>query len=146
MNSNDLIYFMQAAIAEGKKALPHCLPNPPVGCVIVKDGQIIARGHTNPPGEDHAEAMALKAIPDATEDMSLFVTLEPCSFQGRTPSCAKAIISKSVKAVYVGIIDPHPKNQGRGIAILRASGIEVHLGLLHTEIETALNPYLIRSA
>ncbi|MFK8100955.1 MAG: bifunctional diaminohydroxyphosphoribosylaminopyrimidine deaminase/5-amino-6-(5-phosphoribosylamino)uracil reductase RibD [Saprospiraceae bacterium] len=146
MNANDLIYFMQAAIEEGKKALPHCLPNPPVGCVIVKDGQIIARGHTNPPGEDHAEAMALKAIPDSTKDISLFVTLEPCSFQGRTPSCAKTILTKSVKAVYVGIIDPHPKNQGRGIAILRAGGIDVHIGLLHTEIEADLNPYLIRSA
>ncbi len=134
---------MQQAIKEGRKALPHCFPNPPVGCVIVKDNKIIARGHTNPPREDHAEAMALKLTPDDISGLELYVTLEPCSFQGKTPSCAKAIVSKQIKKVYVGIIDPHPKNQGAGIRILEEAGIEVEVGILAEEINIELKRYLI---
>ncbi|MFK7937390.1 MAG: deaminase, partial [Saprospiraceae bacterium] len=80
--------FMQAALLEGRKARPKCAPNPPVGCVIVKDNQIVARGHTNEPGQPHAEAMALNQLSPEIEDFTMFVTLEPCSFFGRTPSCA----------------------------------------------------------
>jgi len=143
MQNNTPKYFMQQAIEEGRKALPHCFPNPPVGCVIVKDNKIIARGHTNPPGEDHAEAMALKLTPNDLSDLELYVTLEPCSFQGKTPSCAKAIVNKKIKKVYVGIIDPHPKNQGAGLRILEEAGIDVELGLLAEEIIKELSPHLI---
>ncbi|MEO1713504.1 MAG: deaminase, partial [Bacteroidota bacterium] len=89
MTQQQIEDFMRAALQEGQKALPDCRPNPPVGCVIVKDGQIISRGHTNPPGQAHAERMALNRLPAGVKDFILFVTLEPCSFQGRTPSCAK---------------------------------------------------------
>jgi len=135
-------YFMHQAILEGRKALPHCRPNPPVGCVIVKDGEIIARGHTNEPGSDHAEAMALKQVPDHIDDLELFVTLEPCSFYGRTPSCAKSIAKRQVKSVYIGMIDPHPKNRGAGIQILEKVNIEVVVGVLAAEVFKDLNPYL----
>ena len=135
-------YFMRQAILEGRKALPHCRPNPPVGCVIVKDGQIIARGYTNKPGSDHAEAMALKQVPAHIEDLELFVTLEPCSFFGRTPSCAKNIAKRQVKSVHVGMIDPHPKNRGAGIQILEKENIEVTVGVLESEVMADLNPYL----
>jgi len=135
-------YFMQQALLEGKKALPHCRPNPPVGCVIVKDGKIIARGHTNKPGSDHAEAMALKSVPADMVDLELFVTLEPCSFYGRTPSCAKNIVKRQVKSVHVGMIDPHPKNRGAGIKILEAANIEVLTGILEREVKADLSPYL----
>ena len=135
-------YFMQQAIIEGRKALPNCQPNPPVGCVVVKDGKIIARGHTNEPGNDHAEAMALKQVPAHFEDLVLFVTLEPCSFYGRTPSCARHIARRQVKAVYVGMIDPHPKNRGAGIQILKEANIEVVVGVLGSEVTAALSPYL----
>ena len=135
-------YFMRQAILEGRKALPHCRPNPPVGCVIVKDGEIIARGHTNKPGSDHAEAMALKQIPEHIDGLELFVTLEPCSFFGRTPSCAKNIARRQVKSVHVGMIDPHPKNRGAGIQILEAANIEVVIGVLASEIVAELSPYL----
>ncbi len=136
-------YFMQQAILEGRKALPHCHPNPPVGCVIVKDGEIIARGHTNEPGSDHAEAMALKQVREDITDLELFVTLEPCSFYGRTPSCAKNIAKRQVKAVHVGMIDPHPKNRGAGIQILEQANIEVITGVLEAEVAADLSPYLM---
>ncbi len=135
-------YFMYQAILEGRKALPHCHPNPPVGCIIVKDGKIIARGHTNEPGSDHAEAMALKQVPSHLADLELFVTLEPCSFYGRTPSCAKSIAKRQVKSVYVGMIDPHPKNRGAGIQILEAKDIKVIVGVLKAEVSADLSPYL----
>lgn len=135
--------FMEQALIEGRKALPDCSPNPPVGCVIVQYGKIIARGHTNKPGSDHAEAMALKQVPKDAQDLELFVTLEPCSFQGRTPSCAKTIATRNVKKVYVSMIDPHPKNRGAGIEILEKVNIEVEVGILGSTAATDLSPYLI---
>lgn len=142
MTKQSVEYFMQQAILEGRKAVPNCRPNPPVGCVIVKDGAIIARGHTNEPGSDHAEAMALKQVPEYVTDLELFVTLEPCSFYGRTPSCAKNIAKRQVKSVYIGMIDPHPKNRGAGIAILEAANIQVVVGVLEAVVKADLTPYL----
>jgi pyrimidine deaminase RibD-like protein len=136
--------FMWEAIYEGRKALPKCLPNPPVGCVLVEDEKIIARGYTNETGQYHAEAMALSQIKDKElKNVIAFVTLEPCSFQGRTPSCAKALVTRGIKEVYVGIIDPHPKNNGAGIMLLREAGIEVYMGVLSEIIQQDLQPYLV---
>lgn len=143
MTSEDINRFMRAALLEGRKALPYCLPNPPVGCVIVSNGEIVSTGYTNAPGHDHAEAMAMKNLPSTTGPLTFFVTLEPCSFYGKTPSCALAITNYDVAHVYVGIIDPHPKNQGAGINILRKAGIPVTLGILEEEINRDLSPYLI---
>ena len=143
MRSETVEYFMRQAIREGMKALPKCLPNPPVGCVIVSGGKIISRGHTNEPGNDHAEAMAIKRLPENAKDLILFVTLEPCSYYGRTPSCAKTMLNYPVKKVYVGTLDPHPKNQGAGIKILRDAGIEVEVAVLENEVLESLESYLI---
>ena len=145
MKQEALEKMMYSAILEGRKALPDCLPNPPVGCVIVKDGHIVSRGYTGKPGQPHAEAVALKNLDPSIEDFTMFVTLEPCSFQGRTPSCAKAIVKSKVKKVYVGMLDPHPKNNGAGIDILKAANIEVSMGPLSAQIEEDLNPYLLKS-
>lgn len=134
--------FMQEALAEGRKALPACLPNPPVGCVLVRDGEIIARGHTQPPFEHHAEPMALSQVEGDLEDVAAFVTLEPCSFHQRTPSCAKVMIARKVGTTYVAMIDPHPKNQGRGIELLRESGMQVVTGILADEATEDLAPYV----
>lgn len=142
MSQKEIDFFMQEALLEGRKALPYCLPNPPVGCVIVKGGKIIARGHTNEPGKHHAEAMALASLSPDIEDFTMFVTLEPCSFQGRTPSCAQAIAKRKVKQVYVAILDPHPKNQGAGIAILKAAQIPVEVGILAQVAQADLEAYL----
>jgi len=145
MTDLDIEKFMTAALMEGRKALPKCLPNPPVGCVIVKNNEIIARGHTNEPGQPHAEAMALNNLPNDTDSFIMFVTLEPCSFFGRTPSCARTIVKTNCTEVYVGMIDPHIKNQGRGIAILEEAGIKVRVGVLQEEVKKDLEPFLIKS-
>lgn len=134
--------FMQAALLEGRKALPLCLPNPPVGCVLVKNGDIIAWGHTQPPGMNHAEAMALSKVFGDLSLVTAYVTLEPCSFQGRTPSCAKAIVTSGIKRVIVAMLDPDPRNAGAGIQILRTGGLEVSVGLLGNEAYSDLAPYL----
>jgi pyrimidine deaminase RibD-like protein len=137
-------YFMREAIAQGDLALPACLPNPPVGCVLVRDGAIIARGFTQPPYRPHAEAMALKQIEGTLEDVTAFVTLEPCAFHQRTPSCAKEMIARRVGTVYVALIDPHPGNEGRGIEMLREAGVRVVTKFLSEEAWPHLAPYLYR--
>lgn len=118
-------FFMTLALEASKRALPHCLPNPPVGCVLVRDMQVIATGYTRQPGHFHAEADALSQISGSLANVSAFVTLEPCSFHGRTPSCAKALAERGITEVYVGMTDPDPRNNGAGLQILRAAGIKV---------------------
>jgi pyrimidine deaminase RibD-like protein len=138
-------HWMRQALVESHKALPACVPNPPVGCVIVSDGRLLSSGYTGQPGQPHAEAMALQSLPVSPSGADVYVTLEPCSFEGRTPSCAKALAASGVSRVYVGIVDPHPRNRGRGLEILRAAGIAVEVGLLENEIEATLSPYLVRA-
>ena len=109
-------------------------PNPMVGALIVEDGRIVAEGATAPDGGPHAERLALLARgktprPDAT----MYVTLEPCSTEGRTGACTEAIIASGLKRVVVGATDPNPAHAGRGFAVLRAAGIEVVTGVLETE-------------
>ena len=135
---------MVHALEISRNALPNCRPNPPVGCVIVADGRIVAQGYTHPPGQAHAEAAALDSFRGELLDAVVFVTLEPCSFVGRTPSCAQTLIDRGARKVIVAIEDPHPKNQGRGLQMLRDAGVEVELGLLKEEVGNFLHPYLIR--
>lgn len=146
MKEGEIEYFMNEAILEGRKALTKCSPNPPVGCIIVNDGKIISRGHTNESGKNHAEAMAMEKIADGGfNDLTMFVTLEPCSFKGRTRSCAKEIVKTNIKNVYVGILDTHPKNQGAGIQILKKAGLHVEIGILEKQIHMELYPFLIKA-
>lgn len=134
--------FMREALAEGRKALPACLPNPPVGCVLVRGGCIAARGHTQPPGQDHAEAMALRQVEGDLADVVAYVTLEPCSFRGRTPSCAIALVDRGVRHVVVAIIDPDPRNRGAGLEMLRMRGVRVDVGVVAEQAALELGPYL----
>ncbi len=134
--------FMRLALTEGRRALPDCIPNPPVGCVLVEHERVVAKGYTNPPGQPHAEAMALKQFGGSLRDVSVFVTLEPCSFHGRTPSCARELVLRGVKRVFVAIPDPDPRNNGAGIGFLREAGVEVTVGLLAEEALNDLGPYL----
>jgi len=134
--------YMAEALAEGRKALPQCLPNPPVGCVLVRAGTIIARGHTQAPGRAHAEVGALRVARGPLADVTLYVTLEPCSFHGRTPSCADAIIRAGIRSVVVALIDSDPRNNGAGIEKLRAAGIAVALGVMQDQAHSDLGPYL----
>ena len=145
LSSDEKTGFMAEALTESRKALPACRPNPPVGCVIVGGGRIVARGFTGPPGYPHAEAAAISwlALPRDAGELAAFVTLEPCAFAGRTPSCAKALVERGIGAVFVGIIDPDPRNSGSGLQLLRDAGVTVELGILEDEIRAFLGPYLI---
>jgi pyrimidine deaminase RibD-like protein len=137
--------FMAEALAESGKALPLCRPNPPVGCVIVDGEQIVARGYTGPPGKPHAEAAAIISLGNGSDasGLAVFVTLEPCAFFGRTPSCAQALVDRGIGSVFVGIIDPHPLNSGNGLQMLRNAGVAVEVGILEHAIRSFLAPYLI---
>jgi pyrimidine deaminase RibD-like protein len=134
--------FMRIALQESKRALPGCVPNPPVGCALVRNGVVVATGFTQPPYQPHAEPMALAQLEGDLPDVTAYVTLEPCSFHQRTPSCAKGLIARRIGAVFVALIDPHPRNQGRGIEMLREAGIPVEAGLLLDEVKAFLSPYL----
>jgi pyrimidine deaminase RibD-like protein len=136
--------FMHLALIEGRKALPSCIPNPPVGCVLVRQGRVVAVGHTNPPGKRHAEAMALSLLSGPLTDVTVFVTLEPCSFHGRTPSCAEELVLRRVARVYISMLDPDTRNNGAGVEILKRAGIEVSVGLLENLAQHELGPYLAR--
>ncbi|WP_437494743.1 bifunctional diaminohydroxyphosphoribosylaminopyrimidine deaminase/5-amino-6-(5-phosphoribosylamino)uracil reductase RibD [Sorangium sp. So ce1014] len=135
---------MARALEVSRGALPRCRPNPPVGCVVVRGASIVAEGFTQAPGCHHAEAMALATLPGDLSGCAAFVTLEPCSFAGRTPSCARALIARRIGAVFVAVIDSDPRNLGRGIALLRAAGIPVEVGTLAGDVESFIGRYLIR--
>jgi diaminohydroxyphosphoribosylaminopyrimidine deaminase/5-amino-6-(5-phosphoribosylamino)uracil reductase len=139
-NQNDLEY-MNAALAQAKKSLFISNPNPRVGCVLVKDGQIIGCGFTQAVGGDHAEIMALKDAAHKGHDVSgssAYVTLEPCCHQGRTPPCTDSLIKAKIKTIFVAMQDPNPHVAGKGLELLRQAGIEVRCGLLEKEA-TELN-------
>lgn len=142
MDATTATDFMRVALAEGRRALPACLPNPPVGCVLVRGGSVVARGFTQPPGRPHAEALALQQVDGPLGDVTAFVTLEPCAFHGRTPSCARTLVARGVRRVFVAMLDPDARNSGKGIEILREAGVEVTVGLLEAEAVRDLSPYL----
>nr|WP_256357499.1 bifunctional diaminohydroxyphosphoribosylaminopyrimidine deaminase/5-amino-6-(5-phosphoribosylamino)uracil reductase RibD [Halomonas sp. 18071143] len=137
--------FMKLALCESKKALPECLPNPPVGCVLIRDGVTVSVGHTRAPGKCHAEADALANYSGPLSELTAYVTLEPCSFHGRTPACADALIAHGIECVVVALIDPDPRNNGRGLEKLRQAGIEVIEGVCEEEASEILGVYLSNS-
>lgn len=119
---------MQAALEQARLALPISAPNPPVGCVIVRDGRLIGQGHTQQAGGPHAEVMAMRdaqARGEGLQGATAYVTLEPCSHHGRTPPCADALIREGFSRVVVALHDPNPLVAGQGAARLRAAGITV---------------------
>ncbi len=137
--------FMRRALAISHQALPECQPNPPVGCVLVKDNLIVAEGYTQAIGGDHAEVQALKAYKGSLSTVTAYVTLEPCSFVGRTPACAKTLVERGIGKVVVAMLDPDPRNSGKGIEILKNAGVDVEVGLLGDEVAEFLTPYLGKS-
>lgn len=137
--------FMRRALAISHQALPECQPNPPVGCVLVKDNLIVAQGYTQAIGGDHAEVQALKAYKGSLSTVTAYVTLEPCSFVGRTPACAKTLVERGIGKVVVAMLDPDPRNSGKGIEILKNAGVDVEVGLLGDEVAEFLTPYLGKS-
>src|SRR3954465_5874088 len=120
--------FMALALALGRRGQGRCWPNPAVGAVIVKDGIMVGRGWTQAGGRPHAEVEALKRAGDAARGATLYVTLEPCSHQGKSPPCADAVIAAGTARVVSAIEDPNPEVAGQGHARLRAAGIVVDVG------------------
>lgn len=118
-------HFMQHAQRVGARHLGRTMPNPNVGCVIVKDGQVFATGVTGIGGRPHAETMALDAAGAAAKGATAYVTLEPCSHHGKTAPCASALIAAGIARVVIGATDRDPRVSGKGIAMLRNAGVEV---------------------
>ncbi|ANQ16319.1 bifunctional diaminohydroxyphosphoribosylaminopyrimidine deaminase/5-amino-6-(5-phosphoribosylamino)uracil reductase RibD [Vibrio natriegens] len=125
--------MMSRAIRLAKRGIYTTAPNPNVGCVIVRDGQIVGEGYHLRAGEPHAEVHALRMAEGKAEGATAYVTLEPCSHHGRTPPCAEGLIKAKVARVVCAMQDPNPKVAGRGIQMLRDAGIEVQVGLLESD-------------
>jgi diaminohydroxyphosphoribosylaminopyrimidine deaminase / 5-amino-6-(5-phosphoribosylamino)uracil reductase len=125
---------MRHALVLAERALGQTAPNPAVGCVIVaQTGVIVGRGWTARGGRPHAETQALLQAGEAARGATAYVTLEPCSHVGMTPPCADALISAGIARVVVAVEDPDPRVNGRGVARLRAAGVEVITGFCEAE-------------
>ena len=134
---------MAQALALGRGARGRTAPNPWVGCVLVRDGEVVGAGATEPPGGPHAEAVGLAAAGERARGATAYVTLEPCSHHGRTPPCVDALIAAGVVRVVVALEDPDPLVAGAGLAGLRAAGIDVVVGEGADEAARDLFPYLV---
>jgi len=134
--------FMAQALRLAEQGLYSTMPNPRVGCVIVKDGVIVGGGAHLKRGEPHAEVHALKQAGEKAEGATVYVTLEPCSHHGLTPPCVEALVQAKVAKVIVAMQDPNPLVSGSGLAYLQSHGIETGVGLMQTQAE-ALNPGFI---
>ena len=127
--------YMRMAIELAKKGAGAVNPNPMVGAVVVKNGEVIGRGYHKFFGGPHAEVYALEEAGEKAEGATIYVTLEPCSHYGKTPPCAKKIIDMGIKKCFIGSSDPNPKVAGKGVAILKEAGIEVVENVLKEECD-----------
>jgi diaminohydroxyphosphoribosylaminopyrimidine deaminase/5-amino-6-(5-phosphoribosylamino)uracil reductase len=130
--SEDILH-MQRALALAANAVALTSPNPTVGCVLVKDGEVIGEGHHEYDLLDHAEVMALRQAGSAARGATAYVTLEPCSHTGRTGPCTQALIAAGVSRVVIATQDPNPLVRGKGIEQLRAAGIPVDVGVMQQQ-------------
>jgi diaminohydroxyphosphoribosylaminopyrimidine deaminase/5-amino-6-(5-phosphoribosylamino)uracil reductase len=144
MPDNPDIAFMTQALRLAEHGRYSAHPNPVVGCVIVKDGQVAGEGWHEVAGQAHAEINALESAGTAARGSTVYVTLEPCSHHGRTPPCADALIKAGVATVVIGLQDPNPDVNGQGIAALEAAGIEVRTDVLRDQVEEQLAGFLSR--
>ena len=138
---------MAAAIALGSRGRGRTIPNPNVGCVIVRDGRVVGRGWTQPGGRPHAEAMALAQAGAAAKGATVYVTLEPCAHRSaRGPACSDLLVAAEPARVVAALTDPDARTAGEGFARLRTAGIEVVEGVLATEAARAMEGFLARQA
>lgn len=124
---------MGGAVALARRGWGETAPNPSVGCVLVKDGRVIARGRTAPGGRPHAEIMALRQAGDKARGATAYVTLEPCCYAGKSGACTTALIEAGIRRVVAGTADPNPRVNGAGLALLRRAGLEVTENILHDQ-------------
>lgn len=128
-------FYMEYALSLAIKGQGRTTPNPMVGAVVVKDGQIIGEGYHARAGERHAEVVAIENAIDDVSGATLYVTLEPCSHYGKTPPCTELIIEKDIRRVVIAVLDPNPLIAGRGAKRLRDSGILVTVGVLERKAQ-----------
>ncbi|SVE11478.1 uncharacterized protein METZ01_LOCUS464332, partial [marine metagenome] len=114
--------YMDRALELAENAIRNVSPNPPVGALVVSNGRVVGEGWTQPPGNNHAEIMALNQAKQSAKNSVLYITLEPCCFYGRTPPCVEAIVEAGVKEVHVSILDPNPRVNGNGLDYLKNAG------------------------
>lgn len=130
-------HFMGLALEQARQALGRTAPNPSVGAVIVRDGQVLGVGRTQPVGGPHAEVEAVRNAHERGHDdlsgATMYVTLEPCCHWGRTPPCTDTILREGLGRVVVGVVDPYPPMQGKGLSRLRGAGVQVELGVREDE-------------
>ena len=136
--------FMSRALQLTERGRDTATPNPNVACVIVKGGRIIGEGWHERAGEPHAEVRALQAASESVEGATVYVTLEPCAHQGRTPPCADTLVKAKVGRVVAALEDPNPLVHGRGATVLRDAGIRVDVGLMSAQAEDAHRGFLHR--
>ncbi|WP_109514270.1 bifunctional diaminohydroxyphosphoribosylaminopyrimidine deaminase/5-amino-6-(5-phosphoribosylamino)uracil reductase RibD [Pseudomonas ovata] len=129
-------HYMARALELARRGLYSTHPNPRVGCVIVRDGQVVGEGWHVRAGEPHAEVHALRGAGERARGATAYVTLEPCSHHGRTPPCADALVNAAVGRVVAAMQDPNPQVAGRGLQRLQGAGIAVHSGVLENEART----------
>jgi len=142
MNTKNDIRHMARALQLARRGLYTTDPNPRVGCVVVRDGQVVGEGFHVRAGEPHAEILALRQAGETARGATVYVTLEPCAHQGRTPPCADALIAAGVTRVVAAMVDPNPRVAGEGLARIAGAGIETESGVLEAEAR-ALNPGFI---
>ena len=136
-------YYMGLALKLALKAKGRTWPNPLVGALVVKNGKIIGKGFHARAGLAHAEIVALDEAGKGAKGATLYVTLEPCAHTGRTPPCADRVIQSGIKEAVVGMIDPNPLNNGKGILLLKQGNIKVRLGVLEEQLRK-INQSLIK--
>ncbi|MBC7326502.1 bifunctional diaminohydroxyphosphoribosylaminopyrimidine deaminase/5-amino-6-(5-phosphoribosylamino)uracil reductase RibD [bacterium] len=134
--------YMKLCLKLAKKGKGFVSPNPLVGAVVVKEGRIIGRGYHPRYGAPHAEVYALEEAGEDARNADLYVNLEPCAHYGKTPPCVQAIIKAGIKRVVVGMVDPNPMVNGKGIEKLREVGIEVEVGVLEEEARKLNEAYI----
>jgi diaminohydroxyphosphoribosylaminopyrimidine deaminase/5-amino-6-(5-phosphoribosylamino)uracil reductase len=133
--------YMARALQLASRALGGVSPNPAVGAVLVRDGQVVGEGATQPPGQAHAEIVALRAAGPLARGSALYVTLEPCAHYGRTPPCADAIVAAGIAETHVAMLDPSPWVDGQGLAVLEQAGIRVTRGSHESEARRLYEAY-----
>lgn len=134
--------WMAQSLALGAQAEGRTSPNPRVGCLVVRDGEVVGRGFHRAPGEPHAEAMAIEEAGSRAKGATLYVNLEPCAHHGRTPPCVDLIVRRGVRRVVASIQDPNPLVDGKGFERLREAGIEVDVGLLERDAHRLNEPFV----
>ncbi|MGR0481403.1 MAG: bifunctional diaminohydroxyphosphoribosylaminopyrimidine deaminase/5-amino-6-(5-phosphoribosylamino)uracil reductase RibD [Candidatus Electronema sp. V4] len=143
--SGDDLRFMRQALELAKKGLGRTAPNPCVGAVIVRDGQLVGSGWHRKVGTPHAEVHAIAEAGAACAGATLYVTLEPCNHTGRTPPCSRAVLAAGIARVVVGMADPNPVAAG-GAEFLRSQGIAVEMGILEEDCRQLNRPFIKHSS